>query len=57
MDFSLEIDCGELHLEAVFQVTTNYGQIYMMEELKELTHAQLQTVLPKPLLKNQGATW
>lgn len=44
-------------LEAVFQVATNYGQIYMMEELKELTHAQLQDLLPKPLLKNKGAMW
>lgn len=38
MDFFLEIDCGELHLEAVFQVTTNYGQIYMMEIKGVLMH-------------------
>lgn len=37
-------------------MVTNYGQIYMMRELKELTHEQLQSLLPKTLLRNKGAT-
>lgn len=56
MDFPLEIDCGEFQLGSWLQVATNYGQIYIMEELKKLTHAQLQNFFPRPLLKNKGAT-
>lgn len=44
------------NLEAVFQVATNYGQIYMIEDLKALIYTQLQNLVPKPLLKNKGAT-
>lgn len=43
------------NLEAVFQVATNYGQIYIEKELKELTYARWHDFLPKLLLKNKGA--